>query len=332
MDIKLQKVHGSENDFFILDETLLAEPLTQIEIDKLRKSLCGRQSGLLEGADGILLVEQTDEGSALAKMRVINSDGTEASMCGNGLRTVARYLSEKHNKEFFTVETMFADLKVRKTVEFSDKVPAYQVEISPVSFDKEAVSMNYSEETIINEEIPALSETLKFSVVAVPNPHLIAFVDHEGLMNGELERIAGYVNGENPLFPDGINVSFVEILGENELFVRTYERGVGLTSACGTAMCASSLMYTLLYTKQFYEKITVRNVGGLVQTIVHETGDGGYWMELIGNATVTHTIQGSIAELMAGNFTALVIEETEEQTAYTEFLKQQAGGVRQQFE
>lgn len=320
MEIALQKVHGSENDFFVLDETLLKEPLTQIEIDQLRKSLCNRHSGLLGGADGILLVEEAEKGTSLAKMRVINSDGSEASMCGNGLRTVARYLSEKHNKEFFTVETMFADLKVRRTKNFADKVPAYQVEISPVSFDKEAVPMNYSQQTVINEVMPELSSSLKFSVVSVPNPHLIAFVDHEGLFDGELERIASYVNGENPLFPDGINVSFVEILGENELFVRTFERGVGLTSACGTAMCASSLMYTLLYTKQFYEKITVRNIGGLVQTVVHETGDGSYWMELIGNATVTYTIQGSIEELMAGDFSALLVKETAEQIAYAKFV------------
>ncbi|WP_086349804.1 diaminopimelate epimerase [Candidatus Enterococcus clewellii] len=323
MEIELQKVHGSENDFFILDETLLAEPLTQAAIELLRKNLCNRQSGLLGGADGILLVEQASKGTSLAKMRVINSDGTEASMCGNGLRTVARYLFEKYNEAFFSVETMFADLKVGKTTDFSDKVSAYQVEISPVSFDKETVPMNSVQQTIINERIPALSDTLEFSVVSVPNPHLIAFVDHDGLMDGELERIATYVNGENPIFPDGINVSFVEILNRNELFVRTFERGVGLTSACGTAMCASSLLYTLLHTKQFYEKITVRNVGGFVQTVVHETNDGGYWMELIGNATVTHLIKGSLDSLVNGDFSELSIHETEEQREYKEFLKQQ---------
>lgn len=322
MEINLQKVHGSGNDFFILDETILANPLTHSEIEQLRKGLCDRTSGLLNGADGILLVEDVDKGTSLAKMRVINSDGSEASMCGNGLRTVARYLNEKHGQDFFTVETMFAELKVGRTEDFSKGVPAYQVEISPVSFEKEAVPMNYSQQTIIDEHIPELSETIKFSVVSVPNPHMIAFVDHEGLKSGELERIATYVNGDNPIFPDGINVSFVEILGENELFVRTFERGVGLTSACGTAMCASSLMYSLLYTKRFYEKITVRNAGGLVKTVVHETGDAGYWMELIGNATITHYIKGSMDDFINGRFEKTVIEETSEHEAYTEFLEQ----------
>ncbi|MCB5951550.1 diaminopimelate epimerase [Enterococcus sp. BWT-B8] len=322
MDVTLQKVHGSENDFFILDEIDLPEPFVHTEVDQLRKSLCDRNNGLLGGADGILFVGKVNKGTSLAKMRVINSDGSEASMCGNGLRTVARYLTEKYNQEYFTVETMFAELKVGRTDDFSKDVPAYQVEISPVSFEKEAVPMNYSQQTVIDEIIPELSKTIKFSVVSVPNPHMIAFVDHEELENGELERIAAYVNGTNPIFPDGINVSFVEILRENELFVRTFERGVGLTSACGTAMCASSLMYTLLYTKIFYQRITVRNAGGLVKTVVHENSDGGYWMELIGNATITHYIKGSIADFMYGDFEKLMIEETREQEAYKEFLAQ----------
>ncbi|MCB5954642.1 diaminopimelate epimerase [Enterococcus sp. CWB-B31] len=322
MDVTLQKVHGSENDFFILDEIDLPEPLVHTEVDQLRKSLCDRNNGLLGGADGILFVGKVNKGTSLAKMRVINSDGSEASMCGNGLRTVARYLTEKYNQEYFTVETMFAELKVGRTDDFSKDVPAYQVEISPVSFEKEAVPMNYSQQTVIDEIIPELSKTIKFSVVSVPNPHMIAFVDHEELENGELERIAAYVNGTNPIFPDGINVSFVEILRENELFVRTFERGVGLTSACGTAMCASSLMYTLLYTKIFYQRITVRNAGGLVKTVVHENSDGGYWMELIGNATITHYIKGSIADFMYRDFEKLMIEETREQEAYKEFLAQ----------
>ena len=80
----------------------------------------------------------------------------------------------------------------------------------------------------------------------MPNPHLCSICGSRNLNGPEFERIATYVNNENPYFPEGINVSFVEILGKNQLFVRTYERGVGFTSACGTAMCASSLLYTLL--------------------------------------------------------------------------------------
>nr|WP_170923068.1 diaminopimelate epimerase [Enterococcus sp. 7F3_DIV0205] len=317
----MQKVHGSENDFFLIDETKLERPLTDKEINDLRIFLCDRDTGLLGGADGLLLVQKVVKGESLAKMRVINSDGSEASMCGNGLRTVARYLAEKYNKESFTVETMFADLKVRKAPKLAEKVVTYQVEISPVRFEAAALPMNTNKNTIMNEVIPELSSELKFSAVAVPNPHLIAFVDHKTLMSREFERIATYVNGDNPLFPDGVNVSFVEILGENQIFVRTFERGVGFTNACGTAMCASSLMYVLLYNGEFNETITVKNTGGMVKTVVHEEDSDGYWMELIGNATVTHLIAGTLAEVTLGQFGQLSIIETIEQTDYIAFLE-----------
>ena len=322
MNLTMQKVHGSENDFFLIDETLLERKLTKHEIDQLRKNLCNRADGLLGGADGILLIQEVEKGTSLAKMRVINSDGSEASMCGNGLRTVARYLAEKHNKESFTVETMFADLKVSKAPNLAKGVATYQVEISPVSFEAEAIPMHTKNNRIIDEMIPELSDTLKFSVVAVPNPHLISFVDHELLHSDEFERIASAVNSKNPLFPDGINVSFVEVLGNNQLFVRTYERGVGFTNACGTAMCASSLMYTLLKDGIFSETITVKNTGGMVKTIVHEESDAGYWMELIGNATVTHEMQGSLSAFTNVQVSQITIHETKEQADYNSFLAQ----------
>jgi len=321
MDISMQKVHGSENDFFLIDETQLERPFTDQEIDELRMSLCDRQTGLLNGADGLLLVEDVIGGESLAKMRVINSDGSEASMCGNGLRTVARYLAEKYERESFTVETMFADLKVRQAPNLAEKIATYQVEISPVRFEAEAIPMRTKNNTIINEVISELSSDLKFSVVAVPNPHLIAFVDHQTLMGDEFERIATYVNGDNPIFSDGINVSFVEVLGENNIFVRTFERGVGFTSACGTAMCASSLMYVLLYEGGFGDTITVKNTGGMVKTVVHEENSDGYWMELIGNATITHQLSGILSDLTTAHFEKVNVKETTEQADYEVFLK-----------
>lgn len=318
--MKLQKVHGSENKFFILDQTQFETGLNSQEIDNLRQSICPAEGGLLNGSDGILVVEKAKNSTALGKMRVINNDGSEASMCGNGLRTVARYLAEKSGRDSFSVETMFADLEVRKSPELSENVATYQVEISPVSFDLAAVSDTLGEGQIVDQLIPELSAEIKFSVVSVPNPHLIAFVDHEILKSQEFERIARKVNSENDLFSDGINVSFVEILGKNELFVRTFERGVGFTNACGTAMSASSLMYVLLHDGEFMTPITVRNAGGMVKTVVHENPEGGYWMELVGNATVTHLIEGSLEDILQHNFDRLTITETAEQQDYEKFL------------
>ena len=158
----------------------------------------------------------------------------------------------------------------------------------------------------------------------MPNPHLISFVDHETLVSEDLGRIASYLNdGKNALFPDGVNVSFVEILSEDEIFVRTYERGVGYTNACGTAMSASSLMYVLEKTdgKGFEKTLSVKNPGGMVKTIVHRKEDGNYFMSLIGNGTFVAKCTVSLDEALLGDFSAATWEETGEQASYEKFVK-----------
>lgn len=321
MEQILEKVHGSENDFYLLDETKLSQPLTKNEIETIRRAFCDRATGPLGGADGVLLVQPSSHPNALAKMRVINQDGSEASMCGNGLRTVARYLAEEHRTNAFKVETMYADLQVQAAPAFAPAVPAYQVEISPVRFEAAAIPMLLGKrETLRDDYIEALSTDLRFSVVAVPNPHLLAFVENIDTWKAEQERIATYVNGPNPLFPDGINVSFIEVRGPQAIFVRTYERGVGFTNACGTAMCASSLMYCLLKGGRFEQSVAVFNPGGMVQTVVHQAAEQTYWMELIGNATVVARVSLAEADLRAGKLDKLAISYTEEATAYQEFV------------
>ncbi len=329
--MQMLKVHGSNNDFFILDEKNLENSITEDELSKLARVVCDRQNGLHGGADGILFVTAGHSGVA-GRMRVINADGSEASMCGNGIRTVARYLNEKNGLDKFKVETMFADLEVKKSENFVPSVPAYDAEISPVSFSATDLKMNVENKTkLIDDYIPQLSKTIKFSAVAVPNPHLIAFVSHDVLVGSELGRIASYLNnGKNPIFPDGVNVSFVQIQKPKQIFVRTYERGVGYTNACGTAMSASSLMYVLLHPEQAGtgQLISVFNPGGMVKTCVHQREDGSYWMSLIGNATFVAEVTVDQSAAFKGDFKEAIWNETNEQDAYEEFAAQVQGGSR----
>ncbi|AVK63250.1 diaminopimelate epimerase [Lactobacillus sp. CBA3606] len=326
MVVKMIKVHGSGNDFYLLDQAQFPEPLTDTDLKQLAINSCKRNGdGLYEGADGILVVDKSDHAQVLGRMRVINADGTEASMCGNGLRTVARYLGTQNSQTDFRVETMYADLKVQAVADFADHVPAYSVEISPVSFDAKNLGMHVNHEatTIINEAIPEISADLKFSAVSVPNPHLIAFVDHATLTGSELGRIGQWLNdGQNKLFPDGVNVSFVEVLGANSIFVRTFERGVGFTDACGTAMSASSLMYVLLHQEStdFNQEIHVTNPGGMVKTVVHQGADEEYWMELIGNATFVKFVTLPLAAALKADFSEATTTITGEQPAYEAFI------------
>lgn len=277
--MKLLKVHGSSNTFYLY-EAVYDDKTNYVQ---LAKWLCNKNNQ--GGADGLLVVLSSDV--ADAKMRVINADGSEASMCGNGLRCVARYVCEKLKVEEALIETMHANLRVKKAPSIFEQLPTYSVEISPVSFELDSLPMQYDDKVHVRyETLARLSEVIPFTAVSVPNPHLIGIVDKEFIQDAtHQQQLASYLNGENDICPDGVNVSYVYPLTENEIFVRTYERGVGFTNACGTAMTASALVAHLEgFVKDHV--VTVYNPGGFVQCHV-QTNETNYKLSLIGNATVT---------------------------------------------
>lgn len=316
MQINLIKCHGSGNDFLLIDEITHNYSFSEKEREKLAVLLCYRSSDL--GADGILFVMKSSHENTNGRMRIFNADGSEASMCGNGLRLVARYICEMFNLNEAIIETMKADLKVSKQPDLFPNVSTYQVEISPVSFQLKDLPMIDNQAVLMNEKIPVLTEDVTFSALAVPNPHLIAIVEEEQLKTDLQKKISEKVNGPNELFPDGVNVSFVKPLSPGHIYVRTYERGVGFTNACGTAMSASSLITCLNELSEF-EKIThVYNNGGKVQCIVHKT-DGIFTIDLIGNATYLYSAAIK-ADADLKEFTVDSMREFEEQQTYEKLL------------
>lgn len=326
MMTQLLKVHGSQNSFFILDQTKLKQALTDDELRRLARQLTDSQDGLLGGADGLLVVDRPTRPGATAQMRVINADGSEASMCGNGLRTVARYVAERDGQTTFKVDTMDSSLQVRQAGELAPGVPAFAVEISPVRFNRAALPFNnLGHNRLLGTPVPELAPGLTFTTLAVPNPHLISFVNQETIEGPLLGELGSYLNGANPYFSDGVNVNFAQILGPQKLFVRTYERGVGFTNACGTGMSATSLAFALLHpaSAAFDEAITVYNPGGMVKTSVH-FADHRYWIELIGNATFTHQLEIAEDLLHQRKVTThdAQVTATGEQEAYQNFIHQ----------
>lgn len=293
VQIDLIKGHGSGNDFLLIDEISNDYAFTEEDRANLAKNLCNRDFEL--GADGILFIMKSEH--ADGRMRVFNADGSEASMCGNGLRLVARYICELKGINQAVIETMKANLKVRKQEDIFPHVHTYQVEISPVMFELKALPLNLNKPTLFNERIKELSDELRFTALAVPNPHLISMVETDQLENNLQKRLSEKVNGPNDLFPDGVNVSFVKPLERGSIYVRTFERGVGFTNACGTAMSASSLVTCLTDLNDFEKDINVYNNGGKVQCVVHKMEDT-YTIDLIGNATYLYraNLQLSINE------------------------------------
>lgn len=316
--VKLLKVHGSENTFFILDQTLLETPLTPAQLSKLAINIC---ENVLGGADGLLVVDASE--NYLGKMTVINADGSLAKMCGNGLRTVSRYLSEKFQLDSFQVETNDTPLEVEKSEDFYPGVPAFSVEIGPISFNNLDLPFSYHNEAeMVDQMIPEFLPDQSFTAVAVPNPHLISFVPEVSKL--ELGDLGQELNSQNPYFPEGVNVSFGQILATNKLFVETYERGVGFTNACGTGMSAASLVFAMLHKDQFdpNKEIKVYNPGGMVKTKVTLSNNKEHSkLRLIGNATFTEEINVDEDSLRQNDLTNLQIIATGEERDYQKFIK-----------
>lgn len=323
---ELLKVHGSMNQFFILDQDELTAPLSDDQLTALAIYLCDQQNNVMDGADGLLVVDHGTHSGVLGRMQVINADGSRASMCGNGLRTVSRYLSEKYQKNEFIVQTQDADLRVRRQADFAPGVPAFAVEISPVSFTPQSLPFaNLGHQRLLATPVPELAPGLTFTAIAIPNPHLISFVSSAVLAGPTLGDLGRFLNSENPYFPDGVNVNFAHLDGRNQLFVQTFERGVGFTNACGTGMSATSLAFILTHPDlgSFDTPIKVYNPGGMVKTIVHYT-QRRYWVELVGNATVNAklTVDENILRSAKPDPAKIDVSLTGEQDAYNNFVAQ----------
>ncbi|RFU68285.1 diaminopimelate epimerase [Bacillus sp. V59.32b] len=320
MILELLKCHGSGNDFLIIDELTKDLSFSEEERKNLALALCERDSGL--GADGILFVMKSD--TCDARMRVFNADGSEASMCGNGLRCVARFTHEVLGKDKLMIETMKADLAVEKAEEIYRGIPTYKVEISPVSFHVKDLPLQIESETLLNAKLPELSDSLDFTAVAVPNPHLISIVTDEMLASGIQEDLATKVNGPNDLFPDGVNVSFIKPIETGRIFVRTFERGVGFTNACGTAMSASSLVTCLNGLNELEKEISVYNDGGQVKCVVHHDPEKDqYHIDLIGNGTYEYKAEINVELGNEKNFNMLSQDTFNNETSlYAEFQKE----------
>ncbi|MBF2478235.1 diaminopimelate epimerase [Listeria marthii] len=317
--IHFTKVHGSQNDFFIVDEEEnQITAWSDAERADFAIKLCDRNHSL-GGADGILYVTKSKQVGPIGRMQVVNSDGSVASMCGNGLRTVARYLLEKNGLSEAEVETMKATLDVKKATSLGFDIPTYQVEISPVKFNPESLPMDVGVEKLFNQVVPELDAELAFSAVSVPNPHLITFVDQAVLDSDKQEKLASYLNSENPYFPDGVNVSFVKRLRDDAIYVRTFERGVGFTNACGTAMSACSLIKKMLDNDTFETPLNVYNDGGRVQVTAKKDETGEISLQLIGNATFVSN--GSV-HYDNDIVTELTNEATSEQAKYQALVKE----------
>ncbi len=183
-------------------------------------------------------------------------------MCGNGLRCVGRYGAEQLGQDKITVETSQVTLAVWRGMPIFDGVTTFEAEIAPVSLAVTSLPMESAIDPFIDQSLPELSDRLKFTALSMPNPHIVTFVDD--IDETQVIQCGTLANNHMERFPRGINVSFVRPLGDNRLFVVTYERGAGITNACGTAMSASAYVAAHRQVLDRTAPVTILNKGGMM--------------------------------------------------------------------
>jgi diaminopimelate epimerase len=217
------------------------------------------------GADGLLLVSNSK--AADVKMRIFNADGSEAEMCGNGIRCFAKFCYENGitKKDEFNVETNAGAKHVWLTVKDAE-VKLVKADMGAPNWDRKSLPMT-GEGPCVNESLRVDDEeTYNVTCLSMGNPHCVIFVDN--VDEFPVEYIGPMIEN-NEAFPKRTNVGFVQVLNKNELKVRVWERGCGETLACGTGTCAAVAAANKL--GKVKDKVTVHVLGGDLQVEVGKT-------------------------------------------------------------
>lgn len=271
--IKFTKMQGLGNDYIVIDESQ-EEQIPENQKPIISKNLCNRRFSV--GADGVIFVSAAARQGADIRFRIFNADGSEAEMCGNGIRCFSKYVYENGvcTREKMQVETMVDVKKLILTLD-EGKVTSVRVDMGTATFKPEDIPMKTTAMEFIDKEIMVDDKTFKMTALAVGNPHAVIFTDDIEAV--ALEKIGPLIEC-HPSFPQRINVHFVRVLGRNEVEIITWERGSGVTLACGTGATSSVLAG---YRRGLLdEDVLVHLPGGELNiTVYHEGDDIGAFME-----------------------------------------------------
>ena len=262
--MKFTKMHGLGNDYVYVN--CFSENIENPA--ELAVAVSDRHFGI--GSDGLILIYPSD--IADAKMRMFNADGSEAQMCGNGIRCVAKYVYD-HNlarteTEFSIpglgtfptssrIETQRGVLTLGLDIDENDTVSRVCVNMGQPILDSAEIPVAADSDTVIDLPMAIEGQELSMTCVSMGNPHAVFFC--EDLHDIELAHIGPLIE-HHELFPERVNVHFVKSVGPNEFIMQTWERGSGITLACGTGACACAVAGVL--TGRCQRQVTAHLPGG----------------------------------------------------------------------
>lgn len=227
--LNFTKMQGLGNDYVYIDATRanIENP------SELSKYISDRHFGV--GSDGLILICPSDK--ADFRMRMFNSDGSEAEMCGNGIRCVGKFVYDKKltDRTLVTIETK-AGIKVLKLNVKDEEVDTVRVDMGTPILESEKIPVVTDEKIAQNLKLNVLDKSFNFTCVSMGNPHAVTIVDN--VSDFDVKKY-GSILEINEVFPNKTNVEFVEIKDPENIKMRVWERGAGETLACGTGACAS---------------------------------------------------------------------------------------------
>lgn len=266
--MRFVKMEGLGNDF-----VLTHGPAADAEETVISRIpfLCNRRQGI--GADGVIFMLPSQREDCDFRMRIFNSDGTEAEMCGNGVRCVALCLHELGvtDKQTLVIETQAGPIRTER---LNGDV---RVDMGRPVLNAPDIPTTKREGTVVNEPLKLDDRAFVVTAVSMGNPHAVIYADDltDDLVlgwGGKLER--------HPFFPNRVNVEFVKVLSEKEIRMRVFERGCGETMACGTGACAAVVAGVV--NKKHDNSVTAHLPGG--DLIVEWDGDLEHSVFLTGSA------------------------------------------------
>ena len=247
--MKFTKMQGLGNDYlYFYDE--VPENVKELAI-----RLSDRHFG--PGSDGLIYICHSNV--ADYKMRIFNADGSEAMMCGNGIRCVGKYVYDKGytDKTELKIESMSGIKTLYLTVEKDEEGTSLRGRVKSVTVDME--NATYEPEKTINVKVGENTEIVRLLPVSMGNPHAVIVTDDAE--NAPLTTLGAAIE-KHEAFPGGVNVEFVQVLSEKELRMRVWERGSGITMACGTGTCATVMAAIVKGYCKYNTPVTVHLDGG----------------------------------------------------------------------
>ena len=260
MRIEFTKMHGLGNDYLFIEQG--ADSIG--DLADLSRRMSHRNLGV--GSDGIILVLPSD--SADFRMRILNADGSEAETCGNGVRCFAKYVYEHHmtDKTAFVIETLAGPNHVELTTE-GGSVAAVRSNMGEPRFERAEIPMEGPPGRVIEEPLEVAGQTFEVTCANIGNPHAVIFVDDATAV--PLAEIGPAIE-RHPRFPERTNVEFVTVQDRGNLVMRVWERGSGITVACGSGACVAAL--AAMITGRADKRVNVHLVHG---SLAIEWGEDG---------------------------------------------------------